>query len=147
MKEGEVELNLILPVENSWIRRVDLATRYRYLRRLPEFFETVRGDTSATRAVGDTVLNQIDFSARIELTARIRVSYRTIYSLADRKEGPIRNRGMLEYVSKCRCWGVAAEVYQERRADFGGGFQIRFLGLGDEESNLFDGGFGAGLNF
>ncbi len=147
VKEGEVELNLLLPVKSSWIRRVDLATRYRYLRRLPEFFETVRGDTSATRAVGDTVLNQIDLSARVELTARIRVSYRTIYSLADRKEGAIRNQGMLEYVSKCRCWGVAAEVFQERRADFGGGFQLRFLGLGDEESNLFDGGFGAGLNF
>ncbi len=146
VKEGEAELALGLPIEESWVRRVDLSTRYRYLRRLPEFFETVRGDTSSQRA-GDTVLNQLDLNARLELTARIRLSYRTIYSLADKKQGFLRNRGMVEYVSKCRCWGVAAEVFQERRADFGGGFQIRFLGLGDEESNLFDGGIGAGLNF
>ncbi len=146
VKEGEAELSLGLPIEESWVRRVDLSTRYRYLRRLPEFFETVRGDTSSQRA-GDTVLNQLDLNARLELTARIRLSYRTIYSLADKKQGFLRNRGMVEYVSKCRCWGVAAEIFQERRADFGGGFQIRFLGLGDEESNLFDGGIGAGLNF
>jgi len=146
VKEGEAELNLTLPVENAWIRRMDLSTRYRYLRRLPEFFETVRGDTSSQR-VGDTVLNQLDLNARLELSARIRISYRTIYSLADKKEGFLRNRGMLEYVSKCRCWGVAAEVFQERRADIGAGFQIRFLGLGDDESNLFDRGIGAGLNF
>lgn len=146
VKEGEAELALGLPIEESWVRRVDFSTRYRYLRRLPEFFETVRGDTSSQRA-GDTVLNQLDLNARLELTARVRLSYRTIYSLPDRKQGFLRNRGMIEYVSKCRCWGVAAEVFQERRADFGGGFQIRFLGLGDEESNLFDGGIGAGLNF
>lgn len=146
VKEGEGELNLTLPVQNAWVRRMDVSTRYRYLRRLPEFFETVRGDTSSQR-VGDTVLNQIDLNARLELSARIRISYRTIYSLADKKEGFLRNRGMLEYVSKCRCWGVAAEVFQERRADIGAGFQIRFLGLGDDESNLFDRGIGAGLNF
>jgi len=146
VKEGEAEFNLKLPVENAWIRRMDVSTRYRYLRRLPEFFETVRGDTSSQR-VGDTVLNQIDLDARLELSARIRISFRTIYSLADKKEGFLRNRGMLEYVSKCRCWGVAAEVFQERRADVGAGFQIRFLGLGDDESNLFDRGIGAGLNF
>lgn len=146
VKEGEAEFNLKLPVENAWIRRMDVSTRYRYLRRLPEFFETVRGDTSSQR-VGDTVLNQIDLDARLELSARIRISFRTIYSLADKKEGFLRNRGMLEYVSKCRCWGVAAEVFQERRADIGAGFQIRFLGLGDDESNLFDRGIGAGLNF
>ena len=146
LKEGEIELNLIQPVQNAWIRRFELATRYRYLRRLPEFFETVRGDTSSQR-VGDTVLNQIDINARLELSARIRVSYRTIYSLADKKAGFLRNQGMIEYVSKCRCWGIAAVVHQERRADFGAGFQIRFLGLGDDESNLFDRGIAAGLNF
>ncbi len=145
VKEGEAELNMVLPVQNEWVRRIDLATRYRYLRRLPEFFETVRGDTSS-QSSGDTVLNQIDLNARLELTARIRLSYRTIYSLAE-KEGFLRNRGMIEYVSKCRCWGFAAEVFQERRADLGVGFQIRFIGLGDDESNLFDRGIGAGMNF
>jgi hypothetical protein len=146
LKEGEAELNMILPVKNEWIRRFDLSTRYRYLRRLPEFFETVRGDT-ASQGVGDTVLNQMDLTARLELTARIRASVRTIYSFADRKQGFLRNRGLLEYVSKCRCWGVGAVITQERRANVGAGLQIRFLGLGDDESNLFDRGIGAGFNF
>ncbi len=146
VKEGEAELAVGVPVDSRWVRRVNLSTRYRYLRRLPEFFETVRGDTSSERA-GDTVLNQLDLNARLELTARIRLSYRTIYSLADKKQGFLRNRAMVEYVSKCRCWGFATEVFQERRADFGAGFQIRFLGLGDTESNLFDSGIGAGANF
>ncbi len=146
VKEGEAELGVGVPLDNSWVRRVNLSTRYRYLRRLPAFFETVRGDTSSERA-GDTVLNQLDLNARLELTARIRLSYRTIYSLADKKQGFLRNRAMVEYVSKCRCWGFAAEVFQERRADVGAGFQIRFLGLGDKESNLFDSGIGAGMNF
>lgn len=146
VKEGEAEFGIGLPIENAWIRRVHLSTRYRYLRRLPEFFETVRGDNSSTRA-GDTVLNQLDLNARLELTARIRLTYRTIYSLAEKKQGFLRNRAMVEYVSKCRCWGFATEVFQERRADVGAGFQIRFLGLGDKESNLFDSGIGAGMNF
>ena len=146
LKEGEAEMRMALPLESDWFRRVDLAARYRYLRRLPDFFETVRGDSSAERA-GDSVLNQVDLSGRVELTARVRASYGTIVSLTDRKQGFLRNRAMLEYVSKCRCWGVAAEVFQERRADLGFGLQLRFLGLGDKASNLFDGGIGAGLSF
>lgn len=145
LREGEAEVSVGLPLEDSWVRRLDLSTRYRYLARLPEFFESVRGDPFSQRS-GDTALNQFDMNARLELTARVRLSYRAVYSLAE-KEGFLRNRAMFEYVSKCRCWGFATEVFQERRADFGFGFQIRFLGLGDEEGNLFDGGIGAGMNF
>jgi len=144
-KEGEAELNLGLPFENAFVRNVQLVTRYRYLRRLPEFFETVRGDTSSER-VGDTELNQIDLMSRLELTARIRLTYRAVYSVVG-LTGFIRNRGMIEYVSKCRCWGVGVQVYQERRIGFGGGFMIRFLGLGDDDTDLFSGGLGTGLNF
>ena len=54
---------------------------------------------------------------------------------------------VIEYVSKCRCWGVGVSLYQERRIGFGGGFMIRFLGLGDDETELYDGGFGTGLSF
>jgi hypothetical protein len=144
-KEGEVELGVNWPLPGSFIRNVNLSTRYRYLRRLPAFFETVRGDTSESRA-GDSELNQIDFNSKLELSARIRLSYRAVYSLVG-LTGFIRNRGMVEYVSKCRCWGVGVGLYQERRIGFGGGFMIRFLGLGDDDTDLFDGGFGSGLNF
>ncbi len=144
-KEAEAEFNLGWPIPDGFIRNVVIAARYRYLRRLPEFFETVRGDTSSER-VGDTELNQIDLTSQIELSARIRLSYRAVYSLVG-LTGFIRNRGMIEYVSKCRCWGVGVSLYQERRIGFGGGFMIRFLGLGDDETELYDGGFGTGLSF
>ncbi|MEZ4330635.1 MAG: LPS assembly protein LptD [Myxococcota bacterium] len=146
LKEGEAEVGIGWPFDHGFVRRVSLGTRYRYLRRLPAFFETVRGDVNAQRT-GDTVLNQVDITSQIELSTRIRLSYRSVYSLAEAKAGFLRNRGMIEYVSKCRCWGVGVALYQERRVGLGGGFMIRFLGLGDDETDLFEGGFGTGLNF
>lgn len=146
LKEGEAELGIGWRFDAGFVRRVSLGTRYRYLRRLPAFFETVRGDVSAQRQ-GDTVLNQLDIRSQIELSARARLSYQSVYSLAEAKAGFLRNRGMIEYVSKCRCWGAGVALYQERRVGLGGGFMIRFLGLGDDESDLFEGGFGTGLNF
>ncbi len=145
LREGEVGLTLRLPTPVRFIRGASFTTNYRYRGSLPRFFESFRGESSSG-GNGNSELNQLDWNARIELTARIRVSYRGVYSFAE-AGGFIRNRGLVEYVSKCRCWGVGAMVVQERRQGFGGGFQIRFLGLGDERSNLFDGGFGAGLNF
>ena len=121
----------------------NLGGRYRYLRRLPLFLETVRGDLS-TQRIGNTELNQLDLSGRIEFTARVRLTYRSVYSFVDNEF--IRNQGILEYVSKCKCWGIGASVNHERRQGFSGGFEIRFLGLGEEKSNLFEGGFGAGIN-
>lgn len=143
VKEGEAEVNMRLPVPQWLANSATLGARYRYVGRLPLFFETVRGDLS-TQRVGNTELNQLDLSGRIEFSARIRLTYRSVYSLVDNEF--IRNRGILEYVSKCKCWGVGASVNHERRQGFGGGFEIRFLGLGEEKSNLFEGGFGAGLN-
>jgi hypothetical protein len=90
-------------------------------------------------------VNQIDWTLQIELTARVRLSYSSVLSLIS-GEGFIRNRGLLEYVSKCRCWGVGVIVSHESQDGIRGGFEIRFLGLGDETSSLFDTGFGAGLN-
>ena len=145
LREGEVGLTLRLPEAIGFIRGASLTTNYRYRGSLPRFFESFRGESSSG-GNGDSELNQLDWSARVELTSRIRLSYRAVYSLAE-DGGFVRNRGLVEYVSKCRCWGVGAVVTQERHQGFGGGFQIRFLGLGDERSNLFDGGFGAGLNF
>ncbi len=143
VKEGEAEVNVRLPVPRWLANNANIGARYRYLRRLPLFFETVRGDLS-TQRIGNSELNQLDLSGRIEFSARIRVTYRSVYSLVDNEF--IRNLGVIEYVSKCKCWGVGASVNHERRQGFGGGFEIRFLGLGEEKSNLFEGGFGAGLN-
>ena len=143
VREGSAELSMRLPIENQVVNRLDLIGRYRYLRRLPEFVESQRGSPSNSRD-GDTELNQFDITTRIELFRRVRLSYTALYSLSV-DSGFIRNRGLLEYVSKCRCWGVGVTVQEERRQGWSGGFSIRFLGLGDEQGNLFGGGFGGGV--
>jgi len=142
-REGEAQLGLDLPFEDGWLNRLGLVGRYRYLRRLPEFLESERGSPS-TRDFGDSELNQIDLTTSVQLFSRIRLSYSTIFSLSA-GEGLIRQQGLLEYVSRCRCWGVGFVVQEESRQGFSGGFSIRFLGLGDEAGNLFGNGLGFGL--
>jgi hypothetical protein len=142
--EGQVGLNLIVPLPPRIFRSTVLSTTYRYRDPLPRFTESQRGASSNVRN-RDEELSQIDWTARVELTARIRLTYQGIYSLGD-SSGFVRNRGIIEYVSKCRCWGIGASVQQERDQGISGGFEIRFMGLGDEKSNLFDGGFGTGFN-
>ena len=80
------------------------------------------------------------------MSERVRLTYRGIYSFSGRT-GFLRNRGILDYVSKCRCWGIGLTVSHERQQGFSGGFQIRLVGLGDESRNLFEGGIGAGAEF
>jgi len=143
VEAGEAELELQLPSPFAWLRHATLASRYRYLRRAPQFFESFRGETGQPRN-GDAVLNQIDVTSRVELAARIRLSYSTVYSINAGKF--LRNRGGVEYASKCRCWGIGVFVQQELRQGWGGGLELRFLGLGDDSTNLFDTGFGAGVN-
>lgn len=143
VKEGEIDLALRVPVPERIARLTRVGTRYRYLRRVPRFSESYRGETGESRE-GDNGLNQLDLYGRIELTARVRLTYSSVLTLTDNEF--IRNRGTLEYVSRCRCWGIGFTAQHERRQGWGGGFEIRFLGLGDEATGLFDTGLGAGLN-
>jgi hypothetical protein len=145
VEEGEAGLNLSLPVRGRVVNAASVGVQYHYLRKLPLFFESAIG-TPSNEGESDDKLNQIDLRGRIELGSRIRLGYSAIYSFTG-KEGFIRNRGRIDYVSKCRCWGIGAIVGHEREDGFSGGFEIRFLGLGDERSNLFNGGLGTGLNF
>jgi hypothetical protein len=143
--EGEAGMNVGLPIRGRVIEAVSIGANYHYLRKLPLFFETKIGTPSNERP-SDDKLNQVDFNGRIQFGQRLRLGYSAIYSFTG-KEGFIRNRGRIDYVSGCRCWGVGAILGYERTNGFSGGFEIRFLGLGDERSNLFNGGLGTGLNF
>lgn len=143
-KEGEVGLDLGLPISGRVFRAINLGSSYRYRSELPNFTESVSGNLS-DQGAGDSKLNQIDWQASLELTARIRLSYQGVYSFVD-GTGFLQNRGLVEYVSKCRCWGVGVSVQHERDQGFGGGLEIRFLGLGDDASNLFEGGLGTGFH-
>jgi lipopolysaccharide assembly outer membrane protein LptD (OstA) len=143
LDEGFFELNFGRRLSNPWVRMLRLRGDYRYRRRVPAFYESSRGSAEIGK-VGS--VNQISFAAGIELTARFRLRYSTVIKLAGKNEF-IRNEGTVEYASKCRCWGIGASVFDESRDGIGGGFTIRFLGLGNEQSDLFGGGFGTGARF
>jgi len=145
VQEGEIGFEFQVPGVDRLVRSAHLGTNYRYRSQLPRFAESVRGNPSST-GNGDSVLNQLIANATVELTERIRLRYQLIYSFAD-NSGLILGRGILDYVSKCRCWGVGLSVFQERRQGVGGGIEIRFLGLGDGKGSLFDSGIGFGQSF
>ena len=145
-EEGGVELSLALASETRFIRRASLVGGYRYVGRPPLFFESDDYNSNNFENGGESALNQVDFQIQTELAWRIRLTYAAIYGLEGDASGFIRNRGMVEYVSKCRCWGFGVQLDYENRGDFQGGFTIRFLGLGDDRGNLFDSGVATGIN-
>ena len=145
-EEGGIDLSVNAVWPERFFRRAKLTGGYRYLRRPPLFFETDVASTSSIQASGQSEVNQLDFEAQVEIAWRLRFTYAGIYGLEDSDTGFIRNRGMVEYVSKCRCWGIGLQLENEKRNGIQYGLTIRFLGLGDERSNLFDGGLGAGVN-
>ena len=146
-EEGGAQLTLFRNRPDSFLRRASITGGYRYVRRPPRFFETDLGNASSFSGGGESEINQVDFQVQFELAWRVRFTYSAIYGLVQESRGFIRNRGVVEYVSKCECWGVGVSIDHENRDGFQGGFMLRFLGLGDGKGNLFDSGLGTGLNF
>jgi lipopolysaccharide assembly outer membrane protein LptD (OstA) len=145
-EEGGAQVTLSFADDNPFVQRLTFFGGYSYLRRPPRFFESDASDSSAFESSGDSELNQLDFAVQIEVIRRWRLTYGAIYELAKDARGFIRNRGMVEYVSKCKCWGAGVRLDYENRDGFQGGFMIRFIGLGDERGSIFDGGLGTGVN-
>jgi len=144
-KEAEVGAGLRIPGVSRFVRMARLGTNYRYRRDLPRFAERVRGRPDVTET-GDTRLSQMDWNATVELTERLRLRYRATYSFVDGGDF-IRSYGALDYVSKCRCWGVSVNAFQERDQNYGGGIQFRILGVGKQVGSLFNNGYGLGQSF
>ena len=145
-EEGGVELTLSKSSETFFVRGASFTSGYRYLRRPPIFFESDVSQPSSFRRSGNSELNQVDFRFQIELAWRLRLTYSGIYGLTQADQGFIRQGGLIEYVSKCKCWGVGLEIDHENRDGVRWGLIIRFIGMGDERSNLFEGGLGTGVN-
>ena len=143
-EEGEVGMNVSTLIPGPYVRAARLSTTYRYVANPPLFAEYVRG-TESIQESGATQVSQVYWNAQVELTGRVRLSYSAVLSLVS-GEGFIGQHGLVEYVSKCRCWGLGVSLDHERRQGFSGGFEIRFMGLGDERSNLFDSGLRAGVS-
>jgi len=143
LDEGGIDLVFRQKIGLSLLERVTLVAGHRYRRRIPPLLESDRG---VVRIGEIDAINQIQGRAVLQLTSRVRLRYSTVYKLAERDEF-IRNEGTVEYVSKCRCWSVGGTVSVDRRDNLRGGILFRFIGLGEGRENLFDSGFGTGLNF
>lgn len=141
--EGGLDLVFRQKIGLSLLQRVTLVGGYRYRRRIPPVLESDRG---LVRIGEIDAINQIQGRAVLQLTSRVRLRYSTVYKLAERDEF-IRNEGTVEYVSKCRCWSIGGTVAVDRRDNLRGGVLFRFIGLGEGKENLFDSGFGTGVNF
>lgn len=143
LDEARADVGYRRRFDNPWIRLVRLNVGYRFRERIPTFLESNRGLTLINET--DRV-NQINFSEEVELTRRFRLRHRLIYKLGGEDE-ILRNEGTVEYASKCRCWTLGVTVAFDRNDQISGGFNLRFVGLGDDGSSLFGSGFGTGVGF
>ena len=72
-----------------------------------------------------------------------------MYSLEELKSsssGRIGNRGLLQFVSGCKCWAIQAEVAEDRRRGVRFGLRYTLLGLGDDSANPFSSSGGIGTS-
>jgi lipopolysaccharide assembly outer membrane protein LptD (OstA) len=105
-----------------------LSIGYRYVRRIPDVFEDfLFGERYENYSELEHV-NQVDAGLQLVLLSRWTLAYRIAYSFD--QDLMIANRGIVEYLSRCRCWALGAEL----RADRASGVEVRvvyrLMGLG-----------------
>jgi len=122
----------------------ELALRYRYVRDIPRFFEDFRNSSQRFDDYESGVdhINQISAFVRIALSEQWSVHYRGAYEFESGLM--LKNRGGIDYVSSCRCWGAGAEVGYSRSRGVRFNLSYHFLGLGDDLSHGGPVGFGSG---
>jgi lipopolysaccharide assembly outer membrane protein LptD (OstA) len=144
--EAMIDMSTALPY------RASASVRYRYLRRIPRFFEAFRSEEDFEKFErGFMRVNQFDFSVRLplaEVAASIPLISRftLIYALSYSFEEKLRlgNRGGIEYVSKCKCWAAGLDIREDRVRGVEIGFRYTLLGLGDDQlgGSILDEGIG-----
>jgi lipopolysaccharide assembly outer membrane protein LptD (OstA) len=141
IEEGLVDLGWRLPALG--FLSGSLGGRYRFLHRIPAFFEDYQRDDPSRFDQFDASfdrVNQVQPRVRIELGRQWAVGYVSDFDI-DGKE-LLTNRGYVEYTSRCRCWAVQVQADDDRRQ--GLQFTVRFalIGLGDDSRRAFDQGLG-----
>ena len=103
---------------------------YRYLNRIPRFFEDFSADADRFDdfKADFNHVNQAD----VRLSYRFTENWSARYQAARSFETNIllANKGAVEYLSKCECWAASVEVRQNRQFGFEFGFSYRIVGLG-----------------
>ncbi len=125
-------------VEEFWsqlnIRHPDghlLSLDYRYLRRIPLFFEDFQngGDRFDNVREFDEI-SQLSGNVQIAITPQWRIGYRGAYSFE--QSLMLANRGFFEYTSSCRCWAAGLEFIEDRTQGLQVRLMYRLVGLGTD---------------
>lgn len=117
----------------------DLNFRYRYIRDIPRFFEDFKFDDERFKEFkqGYNRVNEFGFTGRWAITARWAVT--TSISYAFEKSILLASRGGVEYISKCGCWAIRAEIEDDRNRGYQFAIAYRLMGLGDDRIRPFEG--------
>jgi lipopolysaccharide export system protein LptA len=123
LDEGYADVRWKLPA-------ISFDTGYRWVRRIPVFFEDFRSGDRFGQHTDVNHINQIRGGVALELTKRWSVRYGAAYSL----EGnlALQNQGLVEYLSKCNCWALGVQLSQDRKRGVDAKLVYRLLGLGGE---------------
>jgi lipopolysaccharide assembly outer membrane protein LptD (OstA) len=134
--QGEISEGL-LAVSWSHPEGHDLGVAYRYVAQAPRFFEAFLFDDQRFDEFeqGVTKVNQIFLFARWAVTRNWALTYRMQYSFEE--SFFLGNEGGIEYISKCGCWAIRAEVQDERTRGVEFNLRYRLIGLGDDTVRPF----------
>ena len=103
---------------------------YRFLRDVPDVFERfVFGNRWENFREMDRI-NQLDGSLRLAILSRWTLAYRLAYSFD--QDLLIANRGIVEYLSRCRCWALGLQLSEDRARGVEVKVLYRLVGLGRE---------------
>ncbi len=136
---GDTNLSEAL-VDLGWSSEAghDVGIEYRYLRDVPQFFESFPTSDDRFDEAEDAFdrVHQLGVFGRAALTRRWALTYAGIYSFEDSIF--LRNEVGVEYVSRCRCWAVRVQVEDERQRGIDVNLRYTLIGLGEDTVRPFE---------
>ncbi len=119
--------------EGAWQgEKLGAVLRYRYLNRVPRFFEDFQTDPDRFDDFDSNFdrINQVDLTTSYRLTQNWALRHRIVYSFENSLL--LSHSAAVEYLSKCNCWAAGIEVRQTRQEAFQFGLLYRIVGLGND---------------
>jgi lipopolysaccharide assembly outer membrane protein LptD (OstA) len=137
--DGFILEELLADVEYQG-EKLGVGLRYRYLERIPRFFEDFRSDNDRFDDFDDNFnrVNQVDLSIGYQFTRNWSARWQLAYSFENSLL--LGNRASVEYLSKCNCWAAGLEVRQNRQFGFEFNILYRIVGLGQDPTGFAEGG-------
>ena len=112
------------------VTAISFDTGYRWVRKIPLFFEDFRAGDRFGEHTDVNHINQVRGGVALDLTKRWTVRYGAAYSI----EGSLalQNQGSIEYLSKCNCWALGVQISEDRKRGVDAKVLYRLVGLGGE---------------